>query len=212
MLFIKICGITRYEDALCAVESGANALGFVLAESKRRISLSCLQEICEKIPSNIKRVGVFVNPDRAEVLAVLSQVKLDYLQFHGQEDGEFCRSFDCEYIKAIQVSGRIDINTLEAEHAAAYALLLDTYDKKLAGGSGRCFNWDYWPKQATKPLILAGGLTPENVARAIKQVAPFGVDVSGGVELIDELAGGVKQCIKDVKRIKHFIQQVRSCS
>ena len=207
-MFIKICGLTRVEDALAAVDNGANAIGYILARSQRQISLELLESISSHVPASVKQVGVFVNPERQKVEEVLERVNLDFLQFHGQETGAYCRSFGCDYIKAIAVSDAFSIAEVAAEHPTAHAFLLDTYDKQMAGGSGRSFNWSHWPAQSDKPLILAGGLTPDNVAGAIAKVSPYGVDVSGGVEA----ANGGQKGIKDPELIRRFIQQVRSCS
>lgn len=211
-MHIKICGITRLEDAISAVESGATALGFNLADSPRRISEAMLVTISSSIPDEILRVGVFVNPRRRDVEEVLSKVKLDYLQFHGQESGTYCQSFDCKYIKAIAVSGAFKMSDVEAEHPKACAFLLDTFDTKVAGGSGRQFNWDFWPQDASKPLILAGGLNADNVVQGIQNLKPQGVDVCGGVEVLSSEQGATLKGIKDPGRIRKFIIQVRSCS
>ena len=211
-MHIKICGITRLEDALSAVENGATALGFNLADSPRRISADMLTTICSSIPDEILRVAVFVNPQRRELEEVLGSVKLDYLQFHGQESGAFCQSFDCDYIKAIAVSGAFNMLDVEAEHPKACAFLLDTFDTKVAGGSGRQFNWAFWPENANKPLILAGGLNADNVVQGIQKLQPHGVDVCGGVEVLSGEPGITLKGIKDPERIRKFIKQVRSCS
>jgi len=209
---IKICGITRLEDAICAVENGATALGFILADSPRRICVEKLASICSSIPDEILRVGVFVNPERQAVEDVLTVTKLDYLQFHGQESGDYCQSFACNYIKAIAVSDAFNVQDLELEYPEACAFLLDTYDANVAGGSGRSFNWEFWPEKANKPLILSGGLNTENVVRGIQKLRPHGVDVSGGVELVRNGQNTTLKGIKDPERIREFIKQVRSCS
>ncbi len=210
-MHIKICGITRLEDALCAIEYGATALGFILADSPRRIPVAKLEEICSSIPREILRVGVFVNPKVSEVENILARVKLDYLQFHGQEQGVFCESFDCKYIKVISVAGAFDMLEMEAKYPNAKAFLLDTFDQRLAGGSGRRFDWKYWPKNAEKPLILSGGLDSSNVASGIQILKPQGVDVSGGVEVLNTKRDATVKGIKDPERIREFIKVVRSC-
>ena len=210
-MHIKICGITRLEDALCAIKYGATALGFILADSPRRIPVAMLEEICSGIPEEILRIGVFVNPQVHEVEGVLSRVKLDYLQFHGQESGTFCESFDCKYIKALAIAGAFNMQEVEAEHPNAKAFLLDNYDKKLAGGSGKRFDWEFWPAQATKPLILSGGLDSSNVSLGIQKLKPQGVDVSGGVEALNSNRDATIKGIKDPERIREFTNMVRSC-
>ena len=201
-MFIKICGITRTEDALRAAECGADAVGFMLAESPRRLTINQMHKISQMIPSRIKKVGVFVNPSKQEVEAVLNLVKLDMLQFHGQEDGEFCTSFNRGYIKAIPVAGAFDIKQFERSHPNAHAFLLDAFSENQAGGTGTAFNWSHWPTHSGKKLILAGGLTPNNVFEAVTKTHPYGVDVSGGVE------AGVKG-VKNADLIRSFVQEAR---
>ena len=190
---VKICGITRVEDALCAVNSGADAIGLVFyAPSPRCISIAQAQEIVAALPPFVAVVGLFVNATQAEIKHVLSNVNLNILQFHGDETVSDCVLFNMPYIKVVRV--KVDTNLLQyqQEYASAKALLLDTYSDAAYGGTGHSFDWDLIPKNMQKPLILAGGLNAENVGLAIKKVQPYAVDVSGGVEL----AKGIKDADK----------------
>ena len=149
-----------------------------------------------------QRVGLFVNAAAADVEQVLATVELDLLQFSGDESATFCRSFGKPYLKAVKMRPETDIREFEDEYADAWALLLDTYDAEQAGGTGRAFDWSLWPSRSAKRLILAGGLEPENVASAVAQLAPFGVDVASGVE-------GQYKGRKDSERVRRFLQEAR---
>jgi phosphoribosylanthranilate isomerase len=198
---VKICGITRVEDALTAVKNGADAIGLVFyAASPRNVTISQAQEIANKIPAFVSVVGLFVNAEASFINEVISQVKIDLLQFHGDETPEECAQYALPYIKAIRV--KIDTNLVQCskDFSTAKALLLDTYTEGVVGGTGHVFDWNLIPKQLAKPVILAGGLSTGNVAQAIQQVSPFAVDVSGGVE--------ISKGIKDAAKIAAFMQQV----
>jgi phosphoribosylanthranilate isomerase len=198
---VKICGITRVEDALTAVKIGADAIGLVFyAASPRNVTISQAQEIANKIPAFVSVVGLFVNAEASFINEVISQVKIDLLQFHGDETPEECAQYARPFIKAIRV--KIDTNLVQCskDFSAAKALLLDTYTEGVAGGTGQVFDWNLIPKQLAKPVILAGGLSAGNVAQAIQQVSPYAVDVSGGVE--------ISKGIKDAAKIAAFMQQV----
>ena len=198
---VKICGITRVEDALIAVKNGADAIGLVFyAPSPRNVSIAQAQEIANKIPAFVTVVALFVNAEASFINEVISQVKIDLLQFHGDETPEECAQYRLPFIKAIRV--KLDTNLVQCstDFSAAKALLLDTYTEGVAGGTGHVFDWNLIPSQLTKSVILAGGLTSDNVAQAIAQVRPYAVDVSGGVE--------VSKGIKDAAKIAAFMQQV----
>jgi len=198
---VKICGITRVEDALTAVKNGADAIGLVFyAASPRNVTISQAQEIANKIPAFVSVVGLFVNAEASFINEVISQVKIDLLQFHGDETPEECAQYARPFIKAIRV--KIDTNLVQCskDFSAAKALLLDTYTEGVAGGTGHVFDWNLIPKQLAKSVILAGGLNAGNVAQAIQQVSPYAVDVSGGVE--------ISKGIKDAAKIAAFMQQV----
>jgi phosphoribosylanthranilate isomerase len=203
---VKICGITRVEDALSAVHAGADAIGLVFyAPSPRNVTIAQAQAIVAALPPFIAVVGLFVNANTVEIQTVLSQVRLDIIQFHGDETPKDCEQTSMQinlpYYKAIRVKPDTNLLQYEIDFKAAKALLLDTYSEQAYGGTGHVFDWNLIPKNMTKPMILAGGLVPENVADAIKQVEPYAVDVSGGVEL----AKG----IKDAAKVAAFMQAVK---
>ena len=200
---VKICGITRLEDALAAVAAGADAIGFVFyGPSPRHIAVEQAAHIAALLPPLVSTVGLFVNPTVAEVEAVLQQVPLALLQFHGDEDEAFCRQFSRPWIKALAMKPGLDIQTAMAAFPGANGLLLDAWHPDLKGGTGATFEWSQFPQDADRPLILAGGLTPVNVAEAIRQTRPYAVDVSGGVER--------SRGIKDAALIQAFMAGVRS--
>ncbi len=197
----KICGITREEDALAAVKAGADAIGLVFyAKSPRYVAPEKAARIVAQLPPFVDAVGLFVDADAAEVRSVLAKVRLDLLQFHGDEPSAYCDSFNFPYIKAARVRPELNLVEYEARYAGAKALLLDAYVEGVAGGTGERFDWNLIPSNLTKPLILAGGLTPQNVRMAIQQVSPYAVDVSGGVER--------EKGIKDADKVFAFIQEV----
>ena len=185
---VKICGLTRVEDALYAADLGVDAIGLVFyAPSPRALDLVRAKEIVDSLPAFINKVGLFVSPSKEEVEAVLSEVALDTLQFHGDEDADFCEQFRVPYFKAIRVKSKEEsraekIRTQLNSYAKAQAILLDTYVEGVAGGTGEKFDWNLIPENCSKPIILAGGLNADNVAEAINTTNPYAVDVSGGVE------------------------------
>lgn len=196
---VKICGITRIEDALLATQLGADALGLVFyAPSPRAVQITQAQEIVQALPPFVTTVGLFVNAGVAEVQATLQAVPLDLLQFHGEESPEYCAQFNRPYIKAIRMQASTDLVQLAREYATAQALLLDTYVAGVQGGTGIAFDWQQVPHEFSKPLILAGGLNPDNVQAAISQVRPYAVDVSGGVE--------ASKGIKDPEKLIAFMR------
>jgi phosphoribosylanthranilate isomerase len=200
---VKICGITRVEDAISAVNAGADAIGLVFyAPSPRALTIAQAQQIVAAIPPFVSIVGLFVNAMQNEIEAVLSKVRLDILQYHGDETASDCQQINLPYYKAIRVKADINLLQCEAEFKSAKALLLDTYSEAAVGGTGQVFDWNLIPNNMTKPVILAGGLTADNVALAIRQVMPYAVDVSGGVE--------ASRGIKDAAKIAAFIQGVRN--
>ncbi|WP_455374701.1 phosphoribosylanthranilate isomerase [Kaarinaea lacus] len=200
---VKICGITRVQDAIAAVNSGADAIGLVFYEdSPRAISIENARAIVQKLPPFVSVVGLFVDPSPKDVAAVLHRVSLDLLQFHGNELPSECAAYSKPYIKAIKVKEGDDIAAQVSKYTTARGVLLDTYDPRLPGGTGRVFDWTKIPKKLDKPLILAGGLTAENVWQAISKVRPFAVDVSGGVE--------AAKGIKDPEKIAAFMRGVQN--
>jgi phosphoribosylanthranilate isomerase len=198
----KICGITRIEDALAAVEAGADAIGFVFyAKSPRAVSVQQARAIIRALPPFVTTVGLFVNASRCELGEILDAVPLDLLQFHGDEAVEACEGWHRPYIKALRVKAGDDIAAAVDAYPSASGVLLDTYVEGVPGGTGEAFDWSLIPQSLSKPLILAGGLTPENVADAVTRVKPYAVDVSGGVE--------ASKGIKDHAKVRAFIDAVR---
>ena len=203
MTRIKICGITRQEDAQAAVDAGADAVGFVFyAPSPRAVAIDRAREIVRGLPPFVSSVGLFVNAEPDWVREVLATVPLDLLQFHGDEAADYCSQFGRPWMKAIRVRSSNDIERAFSVFAEARGLLVDAFDPALYGGTGRAFDWSLVPRQRPLPLVLAGGLDSVNVADAIRQVRPWAVDVSGGVES----AKG----IKSAEKIRAFINEVRS--
>ncbi|WP_067864150.1 phosphoribosylanthranilate isomerase [Neptuniibacter marinus] len=198
---VKICGITRLEDALAAVSSGADALGFVFyAKSPRAIEPEAAAAIIRQLPAFVTTTGLFVNADAAYIDLVIKQTRIDLLQFHGDETPDFCNSFSRPYIKALRMKPGLDLDVESHKYAEGQAILLDAYRPGVPGGTGEVFDWDLIPKIHPSPIILAGGLTCENVAQAVSAVQPFAIDVSGGVEQ--------SKGIKDAVKIDKFINEV----
>lgn len=199
---IKICGLRDVETAKIAVESGADAIGLVFyAPSPRNIEIEMASKIAQAMPPFVSVVGLFVNAEPDFVRNVLDHVPLDILQFHGDESPEYCRQFKHAYLKAIRVNSDTDLLEYAALHQEARALLVDAYVPGVPGGSGETFDWSLLPHNLPMPLILSGGLNPENVAQAIEQVKPWAVDVSSGVES--------SKGVKDVRKIVAFNTAVR---
>ena len=197
----KICGITRIEDALAAVEAGADAIGFVFyPKSPRAVSVHQARAIIAALPPFISTVGLFVNASRCELNEMLDAVPLDLLQFHGDETPEQCEGYHRPFIKALRVQAGDDIAGSCRAYGKASGILLDTFVSGVPGGTGETFDWALIPDNLDKPIILAGGLTSANVAQAIAQVRPYAVDVSGGVEK--------SKGIKDHDKIRAFMSAV----
>jgi phosphoribosylanthranilate isomerase len=200
----KICGITRIEDALAAIDAGADAIGFVFyAKSPRAVNVQQARAIIAALPPFVTTVGLFVNASRCELGEILDAVPLDLLQFHGDETPADCEGYHRPYIKALRVKAGDDIAALCKVFTGASGILLDTYVEGVPGGTGEAFDWSLVPQGLSKPIILAGGLTAANVAQAIARVHPYAVDVSGGVEQ--------GKGIKDHAKIRAFMQAVHSC-
>ncbi len=200
---VKICGLTSVEDALFAVNCGADAIGLVFYKpSPRHVSIDQAWLIAESMPAFVTKTALFVNPDVEYVKEVLRTVKIDLLQFHGDESPEFCEQFGLTYIKAVRMRDDIDLVALEKSYSRSAGLLLDAYKKGVPGGTGEQFDWTSIPSDIAKRIILAGGLNAENVQQAIEQVAPWALDVSGGVE--------ATKGVKSAEKIQKFMQQVMS--
>jgi phosphoribosylanthranilate isomerase len=200
---VKICGITNLADAQAAVEGGADALGFIFYEkSPRFVSLKTAAEISRQLPPFVMRVGVFVNAPEDFVLRAIAECGLTMLQFHGDEPPEFCTQFGLMSMKAFRIHDEKSLKSLPNYQTDAY--LLDAFSSTTLGGTGEKFNWDLAieAQKSGKPIFLAGGLTPENVADAIRKVQPFGVDVSSGVEK--------SPGTKDHAKVKEFIETAKA--
>lgn len=198
---IKICGITREEDARAAAGAGADAIGLVFYEpSPRAVDVEAATTIVRAVPAFVSVVGLFVNPTADQVRQILDWVPLDLLQFHGDETPDFCNQFGRRWIKAVRVQNRADVTEAFDAYAKAAGILVDAYDPQLYGGTGKSFDWSMIPDNRPLPVILAGGLNSDNVARAVTEVDPWAVDVSGGVE--------VRKGEKDLSRITAFINEV----
>jgi phosphoribosylanthranilate isomerase len=199
---LKICGITRAEDALAAAHSGADAIGLVFYQlSPRRVSVAQAKLLAGTLPPFVTVVGLFVNAEAAFVREVLAKVPLDLLQFHGDETPEYCAQFERPYLKAIRVKAGVDLLQCASDFRSSKGLLLDAHVEGIPGGTGTAFDWALIPNKLSLPVILSGGLDAENVAAAIKQVQPYAVDVSSGVE--------ASKGIKDAAKIAALINEVR---
>lgn len=199
----KICGITSVEDGLAAAAAGCDAIGLnFVPSSPRYVSAETARDIAEALPPLVTRIGVFVDAAAADVERTLQAVPLELVQFNGQEDAATCDRFGLPYLKAVGVRAGFCMDTVEDAYPTARGFLLDTYDPVARGGTGRTFDWSLWPTNARSPLLLAGGLTPENVGAAIRRLRPYGVDVSSGVE------GGVKG-VKSGAKMRTFVAEVQ---
>ena len=199
---VKICGITRSEDMRAACEAGADALGFVFyAKSPRHVEIEQASALVAALPPFVTSVGLFVDAEPGFVRQVLEQVPLDLLQFHGNESPEVCRSFARPYLKAIRVRPDADLLKYAADYHDALGLLLDAYVSGVPGGTGERFDWNLVPAHFPMPIVLSGGLTPANVSEAVRQVNPWAVDVSSGVE--------VRPGVKDAAKVAAFIERAR---
>ncbi len=202
MARIKICGITRVEDALAAAEAGADAIGLVFyAPSPRAVDAEQAARIVAALPPFVTTVGLFVDADPSDVREVLACVPLDVLQFHGEESDEYCRQFGRPFLKAVRVQSAEQLADVAARWPGASGILLDSYKPGVPGGTGEVFDWRLVPANRDWNLVLAGGLTAANVHQAISEMRPWAVDVSGGVE--------ASKGIKDVEKINAFVQEVK---
>ena len=198
---VKICGITRPEDGVRAALLGADAIGLVFyAPSPRAVSPAQAAEIAAALPPFVTRVGLFVNAAPAEIEAVLAAVRLDLLQFHGDETEADCARYGEPYIKALNMRPGLDVTQAMRAYPGASGFLLDAYHPAVPGGSGESFDWDRVPAECPRPIVLAGGLHPGNVAEAVRRVRPYAVDVSSGVE--------AAKGIKDPAKLAEFIRGV----
>lgn len=198
---VKICGITRVEDALAVVAHGGDAIGLVFYEkSPRYVDVRRAAEIVAALPAFVSAVGLFVDAPAEQVRAVLREVRLDVLQFHGDESPAYCAQFGLPYLKAVRVRAETNLVQYATDYAEAKGLLLDAFTEGVPGGTGQVFDWRLIPAELSRPVILAGGLNAANVAEAIRRTRPYAVDVSGGVER--------EKGIKDADKIAAFMRGV----
>jgi phosphoribosylanthranilate isomerase len=197
---VKICGITSRQDAEFAVNFGADAIGLVFyPKSPRAVTIAQAKDIIERLPPFVSVVALFVDEKPNTVIECLKALPIDLLQFHGNESPDYCEQFEHPYIKAVRMRESVDLQVVVKQYQKASALLLDSYQPGVPGGTGQIFNWS-WIAALEKPIILAGGLNSKNIASAIQQVKPYAVDVSGGVEL--------EKGIKDKEKIHAFMREV----
>jgi len=205
---VKICGITSVEMAQNVCSAGADSIGLVFFEkSPRNVSIAQAKQICDSLPPFVTCVGLFLDPSRDFVNSVLGEVRLDLLQFHGVETGEFCDSFSRPYIKAIGMKGILsedEFSNTSKQYSNAKGFLVDSHSTGEAGGTGNTFDWKNVPQAQAKPIILAGGLKPENIADALLQLNVYGVDLSSGVES----EPGVKDPVK-IKKLMNEVYRVQ---
>ncbi len=206
---VKICGITSIKDAQNVCDSGADAIGLVFYEkSPRNVSIEQAKEICESLPPFISTVALFLDASAEFVNSVLASVPVDLLQFHGSESPEYCASFNRPYIKAVGIKGMSSDNDFAQfkkytdQFSDAKGFLVDSHDKGKAGGTGEIFDWKSTPQNIDKPIILAGGLNPDNIAQAIQQTHVYAVDLSTGVES--------SPGVKDKQKIMQLMNEVKN--
>jgi phosphoribosylanthranilate isomerase len=200
MTKVKVCGIRRQEEALWALEAGADAIGFVFADSKRKIDVESAALISASLPSHVLKIGVFVNEAKEKMEEISKTVNLDYVQLHGDEPVQFCDSLNLPFIKSISIKEKEDLDGIE--HFGGEMILVDSGKGPHRGGNGTTFNWDYvHALNIPQHLILAGGLNRDNVREAITKVRPYMVDVSSGVETDGK---------KDRRKIESFIREAKS--
>lgn len=198
---VKICGITSVDMALEAANCGADAIGLVFyPPSPRWVAQETAAEIVAALPSFVTAVGLFVNEEAAVIQETIDTTGIDLLQFHGQECADYCAGFSFPYVKALRMSDDIDLHAQRELYAKARSLLLDSYRPGVPGGTGERFDWDRIPEDLAEEIILAGGLTPDNVGEAIERVRPYAVDVSGGVES--------EKGVKSPEMIRQFMRGV----
>ena len=200
---IKICGITRPEDALSAISCGADAIGLVFyAASPRAVTVEQAASIVAVVPPFVSVVALFVDETASRINQVLSSLSIDVLQFHGDESPEFCQQFNRPYIKAVRVQADLDLDNICRAYTTARGVLLDAWQEGVPGGTGKTFDWNLAALELPLPVVLAGGLNLCNVSEAIAALQPAAVDVSGGVEL--------RPGVKDCEKIKQFILAVET--
>lgn len=202
---IKICGFTRVDEAVVAAEAGIDAIGLVFAPSPRKVTRQKAADIVKELPPFVQTVGVFVNEPLDSVKEIVEQCSIDLVQLHGDESVEDCSQLQGRVIKASRVRSIKDIDALIPYQTSVRGFLLDAWVQGVAGGSGKSFDWSIAVEAVSKlkrPVILAGGLSPSNIAKAVRQVAPWGVDASSGVE--------TEPGRKDIIKIREFVKNLRA--
>lgn len=198
---VKICGFTRPEDALAAANLGADAIGLVFyPPSPRNVDIEQARAIVEALPPFVTVVGLFVDEATEKVKEIARRVRIDLMQFHGDENPDYCAAFGKPHIKAIRMRPGTDLMKVASYYRSASGLLVDAYDPQAKGGTGLRFDWAMIPSECPLPVILAGGLKPENAGQALRQVRPYALDVSSGVE--------VAKGVKDVQKMAAFLKEV----
>jgi phosphoribosylanthranilate isomerase len=198
---VKICGFTRPDDAVTAIRLGADAVGLVFYQpSPRNLDVETARSIVSVLPPFATVVGLFVDEDEMVVRKILDRVRIDLIQFHGEESPDYCRRFGKPYIKAVRMRSETDLATVVRAYSDAAGFLLDAWHPNAMGGTGHRFDWELIPKELRQAVVLAGGLAPDNVGEALRAVRPYAVDVSSGVE-----AG---KGIKDAGKMAAFLKQV----
>ena len=198
---VKFCGMTQARDIRRAVDLGVDALGFVFAkDSPRNLAMEQARQLVGEVPPFVSSVGLFMNAEAGHIRNVLDNVGVNLLQFHGGEDEKFCRQFHLPYLKAVPMGSLTSVVDFCSCYPSAMGFVLDSHAADERGGSGKKFAWDRVPAKLAGPVILAGGLTPYNVAEAVRVVRPYAVDVSSGIE--------VSEGVKDVDKMRRFIQEV----
>ena len=200
---IKFCGMTRAEDVQHAVDLGVDALGFVFVKkSSRCLTVEAAQNLMERVPPFVSCVGLFMNSAPVAIETVIRQTGLHLLQFHGSEDEDHCRQFGMPYLKAVPVSSTESVTDYCSNFSSAAGFVMDSHAAGQMGGTGKTFAWDRIPDSFGRPVVLAGGLTPGNVSLAVREVRPYAVDVSSGIE--------TSPGIKDAGKMKKFIEEARN--
>ena len=198
---VKICGFTRAEDAVCAAHMGVDAVGLVFyPPSSRHVPIEQAKRIVAALPAFTSVVALFVDEREPRIREVLAQVSIDCIQFHGDETAAECRIYGKPYMKAVRMQAGIDIAGIAAQYSDATGLLLDAYLPGAKGGTGNCFDWQLIPRQCSLPIVLAGGLAPDNARQAVQSVHPYALDVSSGVEM--------EKGIKDAAKMAAFLKEV----
>ncbi|MGM0651771.1 MAG: phosphoribosylanthranilate isomerase [Bacillota bacterium] len=206
-MWIKVCGIKTIETAVCCIEAGADAVGFVFAESRRKVSVDQTAEIIRVLPPEVEKVGVFFNNPFSDVLAIDSALGLDLLQFHGEETPQYCNRFTGRALKSFRIAKLADLEDVKKYRGSVKACLLDSFEAGQPGGTGKAWDWAMFSTMVNQELagfnlIVAGGLTAQNVKVALQHISPYGVDISSGVERAGQ---------KDCDLIREFINTVRRC-